>query len=60
MAQTVKTSVCNAGGLSSVLGSGRSPGEEKSYHSSMLAWRIPWNKELGALQSMGSQRVRHD
>ena len=28
--------------------------------SSILAWRIPWTEELGGLQSMGSQRVRHD
>ena len=27
-------------------------------HSSLLAWRIPWKKELSGLQSMGSQRVR--
>jgi len=24
-------------------------------HSSILAWRIPWTKEPGRLQSMGSQ-----
>ena len=29
-------------------------------HSSALAWRIPWAEEPGGLQSMGSQRVRHD
>ena len=29
-------------------------------HSSTLAWRIPWTEEPGGLQSMGSQRVRHD
>ena len=29
-------------------------------HSSILAWRIPWTEELGRLQSMGLQRVRHD
>ena len=29
-------------------------------HSSTLAWRIPWTEEPGRLQSMGSQRVRHD
>ena len=28
--------------------------------SSTLAWRIPWTEEPGGLQSMGSQRVRHD
>ena len=29
-------------------------------HSSILAWKIPWTQEPGRLQSMGSQRVRHD
>ena len=29
-------------------------------HSSTLAWEIPWTEEPGGLQSMGSQRVRHD
>ena len=29
-------------------------------HSSILAWRIPWTEEPRGLQSMGSQRVRHD
>ena len=29
-------------------------------HSSILAWKIPWTKEPGGLQSMGSQRVGHD
>ena len=29
-------------------------------HSSILAWRIPWTKEPGRPQSMGSQRVRHN
>ena len=28
-------------------------------HSSTLAWKIPWMKEPGGLQSMGSLRVRH-
>ena len=28
--------------------------------SSILAWEIPWIEEPGRLQSMGSQRVRHD
>ena len=34
--------------------------EEMATHSSILAWRIPWTEEPGRLQSMGSQRVRHD
>ena len=29
-------------------------------HSSILAWRIPWTEEPGGLQSMESQRVRHN
>ena len=29
-------------------------------HSTILVWRIPWTEEPGGLQSMGSQRVRHD
>ena len=28
-----------------------------AFHSSILAWRIPWTEEPGGLQSMGSQRV---
>ena len=31
-----------------------------STHSSILAWRIAWTEEPGRLQSMGSQRVRHN
>ena len=29
-------------------------------HSSILAWKIPWTEDPYRLQSMGSQRVRHD
>ena len=29
-------------------------------YSNILAWRIQWTKEPGGLQSMGSQRVRHN
>ena len=29
-------------------------------HSSILAWRIPWTEEPNELQSMESQRIRHD
>ena len=29
-------------------------------HSSTLAWKIPWTEEPGRLQSMQSQRVRHN
>ena len=29
-------------------------------HSRILAWRIPYTEGPGGLQSMGSQRVRHN
>ena len=29
-------------------------------HSSILAWETPWTENPGGLQSMESQRVRHD
>ena len=34
--------------------------KEMATHSSILAWKITWMEEPGRLQSMGSQRVRHD
>ena len=34
--------------------------KEIATYSSTLAWKIPWTKEPGTLQSMGSQRVGHD
>ena len=34
--------------------------KEMETHSSTLAWKIPWIEEPGMLQSMGSQRVRHN
>ena len=34
--------------------------KEMAVHSSTLAWKISWMEEPGRLQSMASQRVRHD
>ena len=34
--------------------------KEMATHSSILAWKMPWMEEPGRLQSMGSQRVRHN
>ena len=34
--------------------------KEVATHCSTLAWRIPWTEDLVGLQSMGSQRVRHN
>ena len=40
---------------------GEDPLEEgMATHSSILAWRIPMDRETGRLQSMGSQRVRQN
>jgi len=35
-------------------------GAVEATHSSVPAWRIPWTEESGGLQSMVSQRVKHD
>ena len=32
----------------------------KATHSSILAWEIPWTKEPGGLQPMGSQRLKYN
>ena len=34
--------------------------KEMATHFSILAWEMPWIEEPGALQSMGSQRIRLD
>ena len=39
----------------------KEPQEERiATHSSILEWRILWTEEPGSLQSLGSQRVRHN
>ena len=34
--------------------------EGMAIHSTILARRIPWREEPGRVQSVGSQRVRHN
>ena len=34
--------------------------KEMAIYSSTTAWKIPWTEQLGRLQSVGSQRVRHN
>ena len=34
--------------------------EDMATHCSILSWKVPWTEEPGGLQSMGSQRARHD
>ena len=50
----------HAGDMGSIPGSRRFPREGHGNRSSILAWEIPWTEEPGRLQSMGSQRGRHD
>ena len=38
----------------------KGPLEGMATHPSILAWRIPWTREPGRPQSVGSQRVGHD
>ena len=57
MAEIVKNPLSNAGDLGSILGSGRSPGEnDNSLQYSCLGNSM----EPGGLQFTGSQRVGHD
>ena len=55
-----KESACSAGDLGSSLGWEDPLEKEMATHSSILVWKISWTEEPGGLQSMGSQRVRHD
>ena len=51
-----KETACSTGDLGLISGSGRSPGEE---HGNPLQYSC-LTEEPGGLQSIGSQRVRHD
>ena len=55
-----KECTCDVQDLGLIPGSGRSSGEGKAAHSSILAWRIPQTEEPDRLQSMGLQRVGHN
>ena len=60
-AALVKNLPANAGRYETQVPSlGRKMEEGVVAHSTLLAWRISWAEEPGGLQSMGSQRVRHD
>ena len=56
----VKNPSASAGDLGSIPGQGDPLEEDMATGSSVLAWRTLWTEEAGGLQSMGSQRVRHD
>ena len=63
MALVVKNLSANIGDIrdtDSVPGWGRSPGGGHGNPLSILAWRISRIEEPGGLQSMGSERIRHN
>ena len=55
-----KGSACNVKDLGSSLGREDPLENEVATHSSILAWRVQRMEEPGRLQSMGSQRVKHN
>ena len=60
VAQTVKNLPAMLETLDRSLGQEDPLGKGMGTHSSILAWEIPWTEEPGGLQSVWSQRVRHD
>ena len=55
-----KESARNAGDLGLIPGSGRSPGGGKGNPLQYCCLENSWTEESSGLQSMGSERVRHD
>ena len=59
----VKRSPANAGDtgdVGSILGSEDPLQQEVATQSRFLAWKVPWTEKPGGLQSINSQRVKHD
>ena len=56
----VKNLPANAGDWGSIPGSEDPLEKEMATYFNTLAWEIPWTEEPDGLQSMGSERVRHD
>ena len=55
-----KEFACNVGDPGLIPRSGKSLEKGMATPSSILAWRIPCTEEPGGLQSMRSQRIRHN
>ena len=55
-----KEFAASEGEAGSIPGSGRPPGGGHGQHPSILAWRVPCTEEPGGLQSMRSNRGRHN
>ena len=60
LGSVVKNLPANAGDAGSLPGQEDPLEEEMATCYSIFAWKIPWTEEPGRLQSMGSQKVRHD
>ena len=60
VAQTVNNPPASAGDWVRSLGWEDPLEDGMAVHSNILTGIIPWTEEPGGLQSMGSQRVRHD
>ena len=60
MVKNPSASAGDIGDMGSIPGSEDSLEKGMATPSSVLAWKIPRTKEPGRLQSIGSQRVRHD
>ena len=56
----VKNLSANAGDVDLILGREDPLEKEMATHSSILARKIPWTEEPGALQSMRCKRVGYD
>ena len=55
-----KESACSAGDSGLIPGLERSPGEGNGHPLQYSCLENPWTEEPGGLQSIGSQKVRHD
>ena len=60
VAQTVKKILLQCRRLGLIPGLGKSLGEGNGYSLPYSCLENPWTKEAGGLQSMGSQRIRHN
>jgi len=60
LAHIIKNPPANAGDPGSILGREDPLEKEMATHSTILAWKIPWTEEPGGLESMESQKARHD
>ena len=55
-----KESACSSRDTGTIPGWGDSLEDSMATNSNILAWIIPWTKEAGGLQSVGSQRIGLD